>query len=93
MALARMIDLIVVYSIARVRYGFRLSARAVAGFVQAMVAGAVVVLSVLAADRIPGIRYCGFAVAAFVVVVSLYRLSRHGNLLSFVVKRIFRRFK
>lgn len=93
MALARMIDLAVVYSIARLRYGFRLSRKAAVGFLQAVVAGAAVMLSVLGADTIPGIGYCGFAVVSFVIAASLYRLSRHGNLLSFVVKRIFRKFK
>ncbi|MBR5594431.1 MAG: oligosaccharide flippase family protein [Bacteroidaceae bacterium] len=93
MALARMIDLAVVYSIARLRYGFRLSARAVKGFAQAVIAGAVVLLSVFYAERYVWLGYLEFLVVAAVAVVSLYRLSRHGNLLSFIVKRIFKRFK
>ena len=91
MALARIVDLSVVYAIARVRYGFRLSGRAVKGFVQAVVAGVVLLLSVVCAGYSPWLRCLGFVVAALSVVVSLYRLSRHGNLLSSIVKRVFKK--
>lgn len=91
MALARLIDLTVVYSIARVRYGFRLSGRAAVSFAQTMVAGAVVLLSVLCAGRFPWLRPVGFAVTVLSVGVSLYRLSRHGNIFSSIVKRLFRK--
>ena len=91
MALARIMDLLVVYSIARVRYGFRLSGRAVTGFVQALAAAVAVLLSVLYSAAFPWLHYFGFVVAAIVVVASLYRLSRHSNLLSSIIKRVFKK--
>jgi len=91
MILARVIDLLVVYSIARVRYGFRLSGRAAEGFGQAVVAGAVLVVSQFGSAVYPGLQFAGFVVAALAVVVSLYRLSRHGNILSSILKRIFKK--
>jgi hypothetical protein len=45
------------------------------------------------AERYVWLGYLEFVVVSAVAVVSLYRLSRHGNLLSFIVKRIFKRFK
>jgi O-antigen/teichoic acid export membrane protein len=91
MALARVVDLSVVYTIARVRYGFRLSARAAKGFVQALAAGAVLLLSVLNSGRCPWLEFLGFTVAALSVVVSFYRLWHQGNLLSLIIKRVFRK--
>lgn len=91
MALARVVDLSVVYTIARVRYGFRLSGRAAKGFVQALAAGAVLLLSVLYSGRWPWLGFLGFTVAALSVVVSFYRLWRQGNLLSLIIKRVFRK--
>lgn len=86
--LARMIDLAVVYSIARFRYGFRLSGRAVKNFVLALLAGGVVMLSVFCGDRVAMLQYVGYAVAAVTVVLSLITLLRHGNIFSSILKRI-----
>lgn len=91
MALARMIDLAVAYSIARFRYGFRLSDRAVKFFVMALLAGVAVMLTVFGAHRYPWLGYCGFAVVAVVAAVSLYRLSLSGQVLSYIFKRIFKK--
>ena len=90
MALARVADLAVVYSIARMRYGFRLSCKAVKGFSLALVAGMVVMLPVVL-PAFPWLRYLGAVVAALSVVVSLRALSRHGNLFSSIIKRIFKK--
>ena len=91
MALARALDLVVVYSIAHFRYGFRLSTRAASGLLQALAAGAVVILSVLFAGSYPWLVYVGCATTLLSVIVSLYRLSKSGNLLSLIIKRIFKR--
>ena len=89
MALARVIDLTVVYSIARFRYGFSLSRKAVSHFVLALLAGAVVLLSVFWGAAFPLIRYLSFAVAVAVVTMSLCRLARRSNISIF--KRIFKK--
>ena len=91
MLFARMIDLAVVYSIARFRYGFRLSGRALRSFVFALFAGLAVIFSAFYAVRFPWLRFAGFAIAAVSVVVSLRRLSQHGNLMKSLLKRIFRK--
>lgn len=91
MTLARMIDLLVVYLIARLRYGFRLSGRAAEDFKLAVVAAAVVVVSQFGSAVYPGLQFAGFVVAVLAVVVSLYRLSRHGNILSSILKRFFKK--
>ena len=91
MALARIIDLAVVYSIARMRYGFRLSRKAVRSFFLALLAGVAVMLSVSASESFPWLHYLGIAVALLSIVVSLRALSRHGNLLSSILKRIFKK--
>lgn len=89
MALARALDLTVVYSIARFRYGFRLSRKAVNHFVLALFAAAVVLLSVLWGADCPMLRYLGFAVTLVVAIASLVRLTRNSNILS--LKRIFKK--
>ncbi len=91
MAQARVIDLAVVYSIARVRYGFRLSGKAVRMFSLALLAGVVVILPVLLPGGFPWMRHLGAVVAALSVVVSLRALLRHGNLFSSILKRIFKK--
>ena len=91
MALARAIDLAVVYSIARVRYGFRLSGKAVSMFGLAMLAGVAVILPVLVPGAFPWLRHSGAVLAALSVIVSLRALLRHGNLLSSILKRIFKK--
>ena len=91
MALARVIDLAVVYTIARTRYGFRLSRKAVRGFCMALFAGVVVMLPVLSPAAFPCVRYLGAVVAALSVVISLRALARHGNLFSSILKRIFKK--
>ena len=91
MALARVIDLAVVYSIARVRYGFRLSGKAVSMFGLAMLAGVAVILPVLVPGAFPWLRHSGAVLAALSVIVSLRALLRHGNLLSSILKRIFKK--
>ncbi|MBR4967336.1 MAG: oligosaccharide flippase family protein [Bacteroidaceae bacterium] len=93
MVVARVIDLSVVYSIARLCYGFRLSGRALLGFVQAVTAASVIVLSIFCAGYYPWLQFAGFAVAALMVVLSLYRLSRSGNIMTSILKRIFKKFK
>ena len=93
MLFARMIDLTVVYSIARFRYGFYLSGRALRSFVFALFAGLAVIFSAFYAVRFPWLRFAGFAIAAVSVVVSLRRLSQHGNLMKSLFKRIFRKNK
>ncbi|MBQ5628028.1 MAG: oligosaccharide flippase family protein [Bacteroidaceae bacterium] len=91
MALARIIDLTVVYSIARIRYGFSLSRKAVRSFFLALLAGVAVMLSVSASESFPWLHYFGVAVAVLSIVVSLRALSRHGNLLSSILKRVFKK--
>jgi O-antigen/teichoic acid export membrane protein len=91
MALARIIDLTVVYSIARIRYGFSLSRKAVRSFFLALLAGVAVMLSVSASESFPWLHFFGVAVAVLSIVVSLRALSRHGNLLSSILKRIFKK--
>lgn len=91
MASARVVDLAVVYVIARCRYGFRLSRRAANNFVMALLAGAVVMSAVFCAGSCPWLGYCGFAVAAVVAVVSLYRLSLHGQVFSSLFKRLLKK--
>ena len=93
MMLARCIDLLVVYSIARWRYGFRLSGRAVNYLVLSFASGGVVLASALWVADAPWLRFVGFGVAALMVVVSLCRLSRHGNIVSAVFKRVLKLFK
>ena len=93
MMLARMIDLLVVYSISSRRYGFRLSGRAVASLLTAIVAGCLVLGSALGAGRLPWARYVGACVAVSMTVVSLYRLSRHSNIFHSVFNRVFKRFR
>ena len=91
MALARVIDLAVVYSIARVRYGFRMSGKAVRMFSLALLAGVVVILPVLLPGGFPWMHHLGAVVAALSVVVSLRALLRHGNLFYSILKRIFKK--
>lgn len=91
MLLARMIDLVVVYSIARLRYGFRLSGRAATYFVLALLAGAVVMSSVFFGARYALLHYLGMVVAALTVLLSLVSLSRHGNIFYSIYKRIFKK--
>ena len=55
MMLARVVDLTVVYSIARFRYGFHLTAQAVKGFALALLAGSVVLLSSCFSAAIPAL--------------------------------------
>ena len=93
MMLARMIDLLVVYSISSRRYGFRLSGRAVTSLLTAIVAGCLVLGSALGAGQLPWVRYVGLCVAVFMTVVSLYRLSRHSNIFHSVFNRVFKRFR
>ena len=93
MVVARAIDLSVVYSIARLRYGFRLSGRALWGFVQVVATASVIVLSIFCADYFPWLQFAGFAVAVLTVILSLYRLSRSGNIMTSILKRIFKKFK
>lgn len=93
MVVARVIDLSVVYSIARLRYGFRLSGRALWGFVQAVATASVIVLSIFCADYFPWLQFAGFAVAVLTVILSFYRLSRSGNIMTSILKRIFKKFK
>ena len=93
MVVARVIDLSVVYSIARLRYGFHLSGRALWGFVQAVATASVIVLSIFCADYFPWLQFAGFAVAVLTVILSLYRLSRSGNIMTSILKRIFKKFK
>lgn len=93
MVVARAIDLSVVYLIARLRYGFRLSGRALWGFVQAVATASVIVLSIFCADYFPWLQFAGFAVAVLTVILSLYRLSRSGNIMTSILKRIFKKFK
>lgn len=91
MALARIIDLAVVYSIASIRYGFSLSRKAVRSLFLALLAGVAVMLSVSASESFPWLHYLGIAVALLSIVVSLRALSRHGNLLSSILKRVFKK--
>lgn len=91
MALARVIDLCVVYTISRVRYGFRLSSKAVGYFLFSFAVCAAVLFSVLFAECWPWLRYVGFAVAALSVGVSLNMLSRHSNVFTSLYKRIFKK--
>lgn len=93
MMLARIIDLSVAYSIARWRYGFRMSGKAVNYLVLSFASGCVVLGSALWVADFPWLRFVGFGVAALMVFVSLYRLSRHGNILSAVLKRVFKLFR
>ena len=80
-----------VYSIARMRYGFSLSRKAVRSFFLALLAGVAVMLSVSASESFPWLHYFGVAVAVLSIVVSLRALSRHGNLLSSILKRVFKK--
>ena len=91
MAMARVLDLLVVYLIARVRYGFRLSDKAVRNFAMAMCAGGIVLTAALCAGYFHWMRYVGFAVAVLAVANSLYRLSQHGKLFAFLYKRMFKK--
>ena len=93
MLLARMIDLLVVYSIARSRYGFRLTGRAARFFVMTIIFGSVVLAAALGSASLPWLRYVGCAAVAISAVVSLCLLSRHGNILTSLSKRIFKRFR
>ncbi len=91
MALARVIDLCVVYTISHCRYGFRLSLKAVRYFLFSFAVCAAVLFSVLFAECWPWLRYVAFAVAALSVGVSLNMLSRHSNLFTSLYKRIFKK--
>ena len=91
MLLARMVDLAVVYSIARFRYGFRLSGKAVRHFLLALSAGAVIMLSVFCGDRVALLKYLGCAVAGVSVILSFITLSRH--IFSAIAKRMSNIFK
>ncbi len=91
MALARILDLLVVCSIARLKYSFHLSARAVGFFVMSLLLGGVVLFSALYAGRCAWAVPAGFAAIVCSVSVSLYQLSRHSNILSMVTKRIFKK--
>lgn len=93
MMLARIIDLLVVYSIANSRYGFCLSGRAVSFLVMAVVAGCVVLGSALGSGCLPWLRYVGAGVAVAMASISMYRLSRHSNIFSSVFNRILKRFR
>ena len=93
MLLARMIDLLVVYLIARYRYGFRLTGRAVRFFAMTMVFGCVVLGTALGSAHLPWLKYAGWGVVAVAAVTSLILLSRHGNILASLSKRIFKRFR
>lgn len=91
MVLARIVDLVVVYSISHARYSFALSARATLYFIIALAAGTVVISSVLFAGTSLWLRYMGLAVAALSAVVSLYQLVRNGNLFTKLITRIFKK--
>lgn len=93
MMVARIADLAVVYSIARFRYGFHLTGKAVKGFALALVAGAVVLLSSACAAKVPALRYLGPVVVVVAVGVACYGLSRNGNLFATVFRKLFRRWK
>ena len=93
MMLARALDLFVVYAIARCKYGFRLSRRASLFFMIAISSGSVVLAAALGAVSLPWLRYVGLGVAVIMSAVSLFQLSRHGNILTSVSKRIFKRFR
>jgi O-antigen/teichoic acid export membrane protein len=93
MMLARIIDLLVVYSIANSRYGFCLSGRAVSFLVMAVVAGCVVLGSALGSGCLSWLRYVGAGVAVAMASISMYRLSRHSNIFSSVFNRILKRFR
>ena len=86
-------DLLVVYFIARCRYGFRLTDRALRYFVMTIVLGSSVLGCALGSAGMPWLRYVGMAVVAVAAVLSLCQLSRHGNILTSVSKRIFKRFR
>ena len=87
MMLARGLDLVVVYSIARCKYDFRLSCRASLFFMMAITSGCVVLAAALGAVELSWMRYVGIGVAVIMAIVSLFQLSRHGNVLNSVYKR------
>ena len=91
MALARILDLLVVYSIARLKYSFRLSARAVGFFAMSLLLGGVVLFSALNAGKCAWAVPAGLAALVCSVSVSFYQLSRHSNILSIVTKRLFKK--
>ena len=93
MMLARVVDLTVVYSIARFRYGFHLTAQAVKGFALALLAGSVVLLSSCFSAAIPALRYLGPVVVALAVCVACYGLSRNGKLFTTIFRKLFKRWK
>lgn len=93
MMLARVVDLTVVYSIARFRYGFRLTGKAVMGFAMALVAGAAVLLSSFFSVALPALRYLGPVVVALSVCVACYGLSRNGKLFTTIFRKLFKRWK
>ena len=93
MLLARMMDLLVVYFIARCRYGFRLTDRALRYFVMTIVLGSAVLGCALGSAGMPWLRYVGMAVVAVAAVLSLCQLSRHGNIPVLLYKRFFKRLK
>jgi hypothetical protein len=57
----------------------------------AVLAGVAVILPVFVPDGFPWLRHSGAVVAALSVIVSLRALLRHGNLLSSILKRIFKK--
>ena len=89
MAMARMVDLLVVYTIARTRYSFRLSKSAAVYLMMALVLCISTLYLIFVGDTWS--THLSFAVAGLSVALSLYALSRHGNFLASLIKRIFRK--
>ena len=89
MAMARMLDLLVVYTIARTRYSFRLSKSASVYLIIALVLCLSTLYLIFVGDTWS--THLSFAVAGLSVALSLYALSRHGNFLTSLIKRIFRK--
>lgn len=90
-AIARLADMLLVCSIAYFKYGFRLSRRAVRYFALALSLGLLLMALVSFAGNSAWGIASRFAVVAVSVALSLYALSRHGNIFKKIMKRFSRR--
>lgn len=91
MALARVVDFITVYSIARRKYSFRLSGRVVRYFLINVFIALFVFYSAFEMKAGAKSWVLGLGSVACSGMVSLYMLARHGNMLYKIYSRVFKR--
>lgn len=91
MLLLRVLDFVVVYSIARFKYGFLFSRRVLFCTIVQMLLFAAVLCAVLYSGDGVVMWTVGVSAVSFSALISLYVLSKHSNIFNKIYKRLLRK--